>query len=99
VRRGRRNTERSSGAARGVGEDYRTVGNIMMPQSVTIKLHDNSLIQVSRTEAGTIYVELLAPMTLKDGLGLAVKGSAMLTDADASALGDLLTSPAEREAA
>jgi hypothetical protein len=64
-----------------------------------ITLHDRSQVVVSRTDSGTVYLELLAPMTLKDGYGLAVKGSAMLTEADASALWDLLTSPAKREAA
>ena len=71
----------------------------MTIEKLEIPLHDRSLIHVSRTDSGAIYVELLAPMTLKDGHGLAVKGSALLTDADAGALRDLLTSPAEREAA
>jgi hypothetical protein len=71
----------------------------MITQRVEVRLHNNNLIHVSRTDSGMVYLELLAPMTLKDGHGLAVKGSAMLTEADARALRDLLTSPAEREAA
>ena len=71
----------------------------MTIEKLEITLHDRSLVQVSRTDAGTIYLELLAPMTLKDRHGLAVKGSALLTEETVSALGTLLASPAERKAA
>jgi hypothetical protein len=63
----------------------------MIIAKLEILLHDRSVVQISRTDSGTVYVELLAPMTLRDGHGLAVKGSAMLTEVDVNALMALLT--------
>lgn len=64
----------------------------MIIAKLEISLHDNSLIHVTKTDGGAIYVELLQPMNLKDGHGLAVKGSALLSEETLSALVALLTS-------
>lgn len=66
----------------------------MVQEKVEIRLHDHSLLRVSRTGAGTVYVEHLAPMSLKDGHGWAVKGSVFLLERDRRALLRLLTADA-----
>lgn len=66
----------------------------MIQDKVEIRLHDHSLLRVSHTGAGTVYVEHLAPMNLKDGHGLAVKGSVFLLERDRRALLRLLTAGA-----
>jgi hypothetical protein len=49
-----------------------------MQEAVEIRLHDNSKIVFSWTHAGCLSVELLRPMTLRDGHGYAVVGSTIL---------------------
>ena len=71
----------------------------MTTDTLAIPLHDNSQVVISRTDTGMISLELLAPMTLRDGHGLAVKGSALLTDESISALVGLFTTEAQRQEA
>jgi len=71
----------------------------MTTEKLEIPLHDRSFVQVSLTDLGTIYLELYAPGTLKDGHGFILKGSTLLGEETLGALRELLTSPREREAA
>lgn len=63
----------------------------MTTAKIEIPLHDGSLMQVSKTDSGAIYLELLSPMTLRDGHGMAVKGSRLLSPEDTYALRALLS--------
>ncbi len=71
----------------------------MTTDKLEIPLHDRSLVRVSRTDAGAIYVEVYGPGHAKDGHGMLLRGSTLLTNADISALLTLLTTDAQPQEA
>ena len=70
----------------------------MTTQRVEIRLHDHSLVQVSKTDAGTIYLETYRPGFTKDGHGYLLRGSVILSDEHVRGLLALLSN-GQREAA
>ena len=50
----------------------------MTTQKLEIPLHDKSQVVISRTDTGTIYVELYQPKTLREGHGYTLCGPAAL---------------------
>lgn len=66
----------------------------MVQEKLEIPLHDRSLVQVSRTDSGTLYIEVYAPGHARDGHGMILRGSTLLSDTDRRALLRLLTTGA-----
>jgi hypothetical protein len=69
----------------------------MTIEKLEIPLHDRSLVQVSRTDSGALYLEVYGPGHAKDGHGMLLRGSTILTDADQSAPLTLLTTTAHQQ--
>lgn len=61
------------------------------------KLSDNSNVSLTWLTDNRLKLELYQPRTLRDGHGMLLRGSAILSEADISALVALITSPAERK--
>jgi hypothetical protein len=63
-----------------------------------IKLHDNSRLHFKWTKSGVLYIQLLRPGNLRDGHGLIVTATAMLSGHE---LADFLAAltPQQKEAA